>query len=103
MPDRIQQLQAILEREPGDAFCLYGLAMEYAKLGRSEEAIAFFDRTLAANPDDAYAYFHKAKTLEQAGDTAAARQTLERGLEVARRISDMKAVSEIAAYLDELS
>jgi tetratricopeptide (TPR) repeat protein len=103
MPPRIEQLQAILQREPNDAFCLYGLAMEYVKMGRLDEAIAHFDLAITANPRDSYVYFHKAKAQQQAGDIPAARESLRRGLEQARATADAKAMSEIAAFLDELA
>ena len=34
MPDRIATLKSMLESEPNDTFCLYGLAMEHARLGQ---------------------------------------------------------------------
>jgi tetratricopeptide (TPR) repeat protein len=103
MSDRIQQLHAMLEREPNDTFCLYGLAMEHSKLGQFDQAIAYFDRTIALNPAESYAYFHKAKVQEQAEDIVAARETLRVGLAQARAAGDAKAANEIASYLDELS
>jgi tetratricopeptide (TPR) repeat protein len=103
MTDRIGQLQKMLENEPGDTFCLYGLAMEYAKLGKHEQAVEWFDRTLAGDPNYCYAYFHKAKSQEQLGDMAAASQTLRHGLGQSRKTGDNKAANEIEAYLDELN
>lgn len=103
MPDRISQLQSLLQAEPNDPFCLYGLAMEHARLGRHDEAVAWFDRTLAADPNYCYAYFHKAKSQEQAGDLPAAAATLRAGLGRSKSAGDAKAAGEIAAYLDEIS
>jgi tetratricopeptide (TPR) repeat protein len=100
--DRIKQLEAILQSEPGDTFCLYGLAMEHAKAGRHEAAIEWFDRTLAVDPDYCYAYFHKAKSQEELGDLRTAIETLQAGLKRARAKGDGKAAGEIEAYLDEL-
>jgi hypothetical protein len=36
----------MLEAEPNDPFCLYGLAQEFGKGGRFDEAVAMYDRTL---------------------------------------------------------
>ena len=102
MADRIAQLKSLLQSEPRDTFCLYGLAMEYSKAGRVDEAIGFFDRTLAVDPHYCYAYFHKAKCQEESGDLDAARATLREGLTQAKKVGDAKASSELAAYLDEL-
>ena len=103
MAERISQLKAMLQAEPTDTFCLYGLAMEHARLGLHAEAVEWFDRALAVDPNYCYAYFHKAKSLEQAGNDSAATATLREGLARARSSGDTKAASEIAAYLDELS
>lgn len=102
MADRIEQLKRLLEVEPDDAFCMYGLALEYAKLGSAAEAVTWFDRTIAADPKQCYAYFHKAKAQQESGDQTAAVATLKAGLTQARAVRDMKAASEIEAFLDEL-
>jgi len=57
MSDRIDRLKKILESEPDDAFCLYGLAMEYATAGDSEEALRLFDRAIAADRPYAFLWF----------------------------------------------
>jgi tetratricopeptide (TPR) repeat protein len=103
MSDRITKLKAILDADPNDAFCLYGLALEYAKLGQTEAALASFDKAIQVDPMYCYAYFHKAKCQEQAGDTDGAIATLTSGLHKARASGDAKAISEIASYLDELT
>lgn len=93
----------MLESEPNDTFCLYGLAMEHARLGQMPQAIAWFDQTLTVDPEYLYAYFHKARCQEQAGDVEAAAQTLRRGVEHAQEAGDTKALSELAGYLDQLT
>jgi predicted Zn-dependent protease len=102
MADRIKKLKVLLEQEPGDPFLLYSLAQEYAKAGDAANALAFFDRTIAADQDYCYAYYHKARVQQQSGDTAAAKQTLETGLARALACHDQKAESEIRLYLDSL-
>ena len=103
MTDRMSQLKNMLESEPDDAFCLYGIAMEYAKDGQSERAIAHFDRTIEVQPDYCYAYYHKARCLMDDDKYEDARQTLEIGLEQARESGDIHAEGEIEALLGELS
>jgi tetratricopeptide (TPR) repeat protein len=101
--DRLQALLAMLEREPGDAFCLYGIAQEHARAGRHPQALEWFDRAIAADPDGAYAYFHKARSLEELDRVPEAVATLRTGLEAARRARDGHAASELAGYLDQLT
>jgi|688.fasta_scaffold1751004_2 tetratricopeptide (TPR) repeat protein len=100
--DRLARLLALLESEPGDAFCLYGVAQEHARAGRHEEALAWYDRSLAADPDSGYAYFHKARSLEELDRVADACAALRAGAEAARRSGDSHALAEIRGYLDQL-
>ena len=101
--DRIALLRKMLEAEPTDAFCLYSMGQEHAKQGALLEAVEWYDRTLNADPDYCYAYFHKARALEQLGKQEDAVATLRLGLEHARACGDSHAASEIASYLDALS
>ena len=57
----IPQLEKLLALDPADAFVLYALAMEHAKLAEKDRAFAYFDRCIAADPAYCYAYFHKAR------------------------------------------
>jgi tetratricopeptide (TPR) repeat protein len=99
----LDQLMRLLAADPGDAFVLYGIAQERAKSGNYPEAVAFYDRCLTADPAYCYAYFHKAKAQEAMGKPEEAIRTLRAGVEAARAAQDGHAVSEISAYLDELS
>jgi len=98
----IEQLQTLLEREPGDAFLIYGIAQEHLKAGRFDEATEWFDRTIAADADHCYAYYFKARAQHEAGSGDAAIATIEAGLANAMRVGDGKASSELGALRDEL-
>ncbi|TVQ62607.1 MAG: tetratricopeptide repeat protein [Phycisphaerales bacterium] len=99
----IQQLQKLLEADPNDTFVLYGLAQEHAKAGETEAAIQHYDRVLALDPHYCYAYFHKAKTLEEDTRTDEAIAVLKQGLAASKQANDAKATAEIAQFLDELT
>ncbi len=103
MQDRLSQLLKLAAADPSDTFVLYGVAQEYAKRGATDEAVAWYDRCLAQDPNYCYAYFHKAKALESADRSADAIAVLRLGLERARASRDQHAASEIASYLDELT
>lgn len=100
---RLVQLLKLVEADPSDAFCLYGIAQEYARRGSVDEAVAWYDRCLAVDRDYCYAYFHKARALDDAGRTADAIAALRLGLDRARVSGDAHAASEIAGYLDQLT
>jgi len=101
--DRLAQLTAMLETSPDDAFCLYGLAHEYTKRGDAAQAIQYFDRTIEIDPDQCYAYYHKARVLDDEGRTDAARTAARLGADRARVCGDAHALSELHALLDELA
>lgn len=99
---RLDKLLAMLEREPNDAFCLYGIAQEHAKAGRHDVAVQWYDRALAADSDSAYAYFHKARSLQELSKVDDALTTARAGMQAALRAKDSHAHAELAALLDEL-
>lgn len=96
MPTR-EQIQSLLEKEPNDPFLLYALAQDYAKANEHEDAITYYQRTLDADPEYCYAYFHMARSLQSLGRDDDAVRILDVGLESAKRINDHKAVSEISS------
>ncbi len=99
---RLEQLQALLAQDPGNALLGYGLAQELAGLGRLDEAAAQYQRLIAANPNYCAAYFHGAKTLDQLGRRDDARAMYRTGIETATRVGDPHAASEMQAALAEL-
>ena len=102
MTTRIDKLKRMLDAEPNDTFCLYGLAQEHIKAGDDAAAIELFDRLLHIEPAHCYAYFHRARSQQRLGDAAGARATLKAGLARARAHGDPKAAGEIEGFLNEL-
>lgn len=103
MTDRLDKLLKILAAEPNDAFTLYGVAQEYAKLGRIAPAIEHFDRCLAVDPGYCYAYYHKAKVQADHDQLEGALATLHAGIAAAKSARDAKALNEMQALMDSLS
>ncbi|MCC6427588.1 MAG: tetratricopeptide repeat protein [Phycisphaerales bacterium] len=99
----IEALQRLLLADPDDAFVLYGLAHEHAKAGNHTEALAWYDRCLAIDPNYCYAYYHKARTLEALSRIPDAIATLKLGTQAANRTNDGHALSELQAFLTELT
>jgi tetratricopeptide (TPR) repeat protein len=100
--DKLKKLFSMLERQPTDAFLLYGVGMEYKKLNDLPRAIAFFNKTLAADPGYCYAYYQRAQTQEQAGDSAAAKLSYDQGIAAADRVGDAHARSELQSAREML-
>ena len=101
--DRINKLQEMLAQSPGDSFLRHALALEFIKRGDDLQARRFFEELLDADPQYVGSYYHLAKLLERNGDTSAAIQTYEKGMEQAKRVQDQHAFNELRGALEELT
>lgn len=103
MSERLGKLLKLLAADERDTFTLYALAQEHAKQGDHARAVEFFDRTIAVDPAYCYAYFHKARSLQAAGDVPAARAAVQAGIAAAHRAGDAKALNELSSLQTELA
>ncbi|MCW5764536.1 MAG: tetratricopeptide repeat protein [Phycisphaeraceae bacterium] len=101
--DRLAKLEKLLALDGRDTFVLYGLAQEHAKMGDHARAVDFYNRCLEVDPAYCYAYYHKARSLQAAGNLAAARQTVLAGVQAALRAGDAKAHGELSGLQIELA
>ena len=103
--DRLAMLEQLVGKtgeKGGDAFPLYGLAMEYRRVSRDAEAHATFERLHAAHPGYVPAYLMHGNLLERMGQAGEAAATYERGIAVAGAAYDDHALSELQGALSEL-
>jgi tetratricopeptide (TPR) repeat protein len=100
--DRLAQLLALLESDPEDAFCLYGVAQEHASRGDHDAAVGWYERAAAADPADGYIHYHRARSLEALDRRDDAIAAVRAGLDAAARGGDAHARAELSALLDEL-
>lgn len=101
--DRVAQLKAFLEKNPGDAFVQHALALEYIKGGDDATARSLFENVLAQHEDYVGSYYHLAKLLERAGARDAAIAVYEKGLAKCKALGENHAYNELlAAYEDFL-
>ncbi len=100
--DRLETLKSLVAQNPGDAFARYGLAMEYARTGALEQAVAEFRSLIETSPEYCYGYFHWGQTLEKLDRMEEAREVYGRGVEAANRKGDQHARSELQGALDLL-
>ena len=96
------KLEQMLEKSPQDVFLNFGLAMELAKEGRTDDALARFDLVLQLDPSYLTAHFQKGSTLIAAGRVPDARRALAAGIAAANASGDLHAASEMQALLDTL-
>ncbi len=95
MSDRLDKLTSMLERQPNDAFLLYGTGLELKKLGRSAEALAYLDKVIAVDPGYCYAYHQKGLIHEANGNLDEAKAAYRAGIDAAVRTGDAHARDEI--------
>jgi tetratricopeptide (TPR) repeat protein len=100
--NRIEILRQMVDRDPGNAFARYGLAMEYANAGQLEEAVAEFRSLTERDRDYAAAYFQGGQALEKLGRIEEARSMYEHGIAASTRKGDHHTRGEIEAALSLL-
>jgi predicted Zn-dependent protease len=105
MAESSKRLEFLLKMTEGgakDPFVWYGLAMEYRGLGRTEEALATFEKLRERTPDYVPMYLMCGQMLESMSRPADARAWLASGVEAARTKGDTHAASELEAALGAL-
>ena len=95
MTDRLDQLLKLREADPADADLPYMIALEYAKADDADQAIRWLDQAIDQNPHYHYAYFQKAKLLDDQGEGAEALVVLDRGIALATEAGNAKALGEL--------
>ena len=98
--DKLTQLFKLLEREPNDTFLLYGIGMEYKKLGSPDRAIEYFDRTIQNDAGYCYAYYQRGQVCAQTGRVEDAKRSYREGIAAAQRVGDAHAREELEAALE---
>ena len=75
--ERIAALHQLLEQEPNDTMLLFGLANDYHTLGQFAEAITYFERALAVDPEYAWAHECVLVAARKSGRDEEVRASLE--------------------------
>jgi hypothetical protein len=99
---RREMLEVFVAAKPGDAFALYGLAMECANVGDTAAADGHFKTLIATHPEYVAAYYQYGQMLARLGRTAEARTTLTTGIAAALKAGNDHARSEMEAALSDL-
>lgn len=102
MNKRLMFLEQHVASGAADSFAHYGLAMEYRKEGRTDDAVAAFTRLKDKDPDYLPLYLMAGQTLIDAGRSSEAKSWLENGVSVARRKGDTKTLGELESALSTL-
>lgn len=97
---RIANLQRMLDKHPDDARLRFGLALEYEKAERWEDAVTELERYLQATEDEGNAWGRLGAALRRLGRDEEARAAYRKGIEAARRHQHPTMAAEFEELLD---
>jgi thioredoxin-like negative regulator of GroEL len=100
--DRIDSLRRIVAARPDDPRARFGLALEYERAGRWDEAVDELQSYLARATDEGNAYGRLARALHRLGRNDEAREAYRRGIEAAYRHGHPTMAGEFEDELDEM-
>lgn len=103
MNSRLEQLELLAGKDPGDPFIQYAIALEYVSSNRLEQAAEILEKLMAASPDYTAGYHQAGRVYEQLDRDEEARRCYEQGIVVAERQGDAKDLDEMRealAFLD---
>jgi len=95
MNKRLEMLEKLTSSGQAEALAWYGLAMEYRKLGRLDEALAAFQTLRTNEPEYLAMYLMAGQLLLENNRAPDARAWLEQGLAIAQRQGNHKTVGEL--------
>jgi predicted Zn-dependent protease len=92
---RLAVLEKMTAAGSKDPFAWYGLAMEYSGLGRTDDALATFEKLRALDASYVAMYLMCGTMLAKAGRVDDGRAWLESGITAAKTKGDSHALSEL--------
>ncbi|PWT91827.1 MAG: hypothetical protein C5B54_04550 [Acidobacteria bacterium] len=88
--------------EPDDPLVLFGLATEYLKLNRYDEAISTSQHLIEVQKEYSAAYRLLGQAYTAKGNTVAAIETYEAGIVIAENKGDLQTKKEMEVFLHRL-
>lgn len=102
MNKRLAFLEQLTQAGNADSFAWYGLALEYRKEQRFDDALGAFRSLRDKDPGYLALYLMAGQTLVEAGRGADAKEWLEAGIALARERGDGKALGELESALADV-
>lgn len=100
--NRLEKLLDFFKNEPQDPFLKYALATEYLVMNEQDKALSFFEDLVQNHADYVGTYYHLGKLYEQLDRKADAQRTYEQGMQIARQLKDLHALSELQGVYNSL-
>lgn len=92
---RLTRLFTFLKESPDDSFLLFAIAKEYEKLEDLDNALDYYLKLVAIDPDYVGTYYHLGKLYEEEEETEKALVAYQDGILIAKKIKDQHALSEL--------
>ncbi len=102
MSSRREKIEAMLARDPRDAFLRYGLAIEMENEGQVDQSLDVLATLTRDAKPYVPAFFRSGQTLAGLDRIEEARTMLRDGIEEARRQNDLHAAGEMSELLQSL-
>lgn len=102
MTDRIAALERLLQSRPDDARLRFGLALEYEKVGRTDDAVRAMEEYLGRSEDEGNGWGRLGAMLATLGRVEEARGAYGRGIAQAEKHGHPSLAEELRSTLDEL-
>ncbi len=100
---KIDQLKALLERDPDDEVALFGLGKAWLKLKNYPEAVGALERCIAVKPDYSAAYQALAVALYKGGQVDRSREIGRKGIEVSKAKGDLMVTQQLEHFLGQIA
>jgi tetratricopeptide (TPR) repeat protein len=93
--NRLEKLKDMLNDDPTDSFIRYALAKEYESMDDYHQALEHFLHIRTHDPQYIGMYYHLGQLYEKLDDNENALKIYEEGIQLAKRIPDFHALSEL--------
>lgn len=100
--DKAKRLAAYIAKNPADSFSKFALALEFLKTDDVGKARVLFEDIRNKDPEYVGVYYHLGKVYELLGQLKDAKNTYERGLQVATDQNELRTKAELNEALSEL-
>lgn len=97
--NRLEQMQKMVEQQPGDTFLRYAIALEYRSMGDFTRAISALRELRSLFPQYLPTYYPLTELLRDTGETEAATEVCEAGIRVAEDQQERKTAGELNSLL----
>ncbi|GLR15703.1 tetratricopeptide repeat protein [Portibacter lacus] len=95
MDSRLKSLLNLLKDSPNDGFLLFAIAKEYEGQEDFENALSYYEKLRSIDQDYVGLYFHLGALYAELDDSDKAMEVYDQGIEIAIKIKDQHALSEL--------